>query len=44
MLEVDEEPLKVAGCPNISNPYHECSEYCKHKWSDKQVSLNVVYH
>ena len=22
----------VAGCPNTSNPYHECSVYCKERY------------
>ncbi len=26
-------------CPNTTNPYHECTDYCKERW----VSSNSIY-
>ncbi|XP_045166157.1 polyglutamine-binding protein 1-like [Mercenaria mercenaria] len=34
--EDEEDSLReVPACPNRSNPYHECSDYCKQRWGMK---------
>ena len=39
----DENKPSGGKCPNTSNPYHECSEYCHKKWgTSTDVSTNEV--
>ena len=33
---------EVANCPNLSNPYHECNDFCKKKFGLKQFQPNPV--
>ena len=28
--------LKLSACPNLRNPYHECTSFCAKKWGSKQ--------
>lgn len=34
--EEDSTVHEVPACPNRSNPYHECSDYCKERWGVKK--------
>ena len=31
----EEEEVSEKGCPNVSNPYHTCVEYCVKRWGAK---------
>ena len=46
--EKTEKEKEVVNCPNRSNPYHECSEYCRLRWggeADKgRVSMCCCLH
>lgn len=28
---------KSMGCPNKSNPYHDCAQYCKSQWDEEDI-------
>ena len=52
--KLDEPPKvdgQVKGCPNISNPYHTCVEYCRKRYGEintpappKVSTNNCVFH
>mmetsp|Transcript_1411 Transcript_1411/g.1871 ORF Transcript_1411/g.1871 Transcript_1411/m.1871 type:complete len:297 (+) Transcript_1411:74-964(+) len=32
--------FQVLECPNVSNPFHQCSDYCVQRWRHRTVSVN----
>ena len=34
-IGVARKQFSVLACPNISNPYHVCGEYCSAKYTDE---------
>lgn len=37
-VEDEPESLETIACPNKSNPYHECSEYCRKRYGKKEFT------
>ncbi len=40
----DEMKKGVPDCPNKSNPYHECTEYCVTRWGSKNVKVQIFHY
>jgi len=38
--ESDELVHKVPLCPNCSNPYHSCTDYCRKRWGYKRFKAD----
>ena len=35
----DGEKEEAVNCPNRSNSYHKCTDYCKSRWSKEGVAM-----
>ena len=39
MLKIDGNRVAIIKCPNKSNPYHQCTEWCARRWG----TTNATY-
>lgn len=39
MLKLDGNRVAIILCPNKSNPYHQCTEWCARRWG----TTNTTY-